>query len=209
MLSGPPTPDVRVPGAVLALARGRSLQPLWHNESGGLTYPVGDYLVVKWSPPGFDLEPEVARLRWAGAYLRVPVVDHGSDEEGSWLVSVALPGENAVSDRWKADPPTAVRVVGEGLRALHERLPVLDRLVVCHGDACVPNTMIGADGRWSAHVDLGSLGLADRWADLAVATWSTEWNYGPGWGDALLDAYGVAADPERADYYRRLWDLAS
>jgi kanamycin kinase len=24
-------------------------------------------------------------------------------------------------------------------------------------------------------VDLGELGIADRWADLAVATWSTEW----------------------------------
>ena len=23
------------------------------------------------------------------------------------------------------------------------------------------------------------LGLADRWADLAIATWSSEWNYGP------------------------------
>jgi kanamycin kinase len=84
--------------------------------------------------------------------------------------------------------------------------PPIDSLVVCHGDACAPNTLLDDDGAWSAHVDLGDLGVADRWADLAVATWSTEWNYGPGWGPALLAAYGVDDDPERTDYYRRLWD---
>jgi len=51
------------------------------------------------------------------------------------------------------------------------------------------------------------LGVADRWADLAIATWSTTWNYGPGWETPLLDAYGVAPDPERSRYYRLLWDL--
>jgi kanamycin kinase len=49
--------------------------------------------------------------------------------------------------------------------------------------------------------------VADRWADLAVATWSAEWNYGPGWEDHLLTAYGVAPDPDRIGYYRLLWDL--
>jgi kanamycin kinase len=51
--------------------------------------------------------------------------------------------------------------------------------------------------------DLGDLGVADRWADLAVATW----NYGPGWETPLLDAYGIAPDPARTCYYRLLWDL--
>jgi hypothetical protein len=44
-------------------------------------------------------------------------------------------------------------------------------------------------------VDLGALGVADRWADLAIATWSTTWNYGPQWQVPLLDAYGTAPDP--------------
>lgn len=86
--------------------------------------------------------------------------------------------------------------------------PPADRLVVCHGDACAPNTLIGDDGAWSGHVDLGTLGVADRWADLAVATWSTQWNYGPGWEAPLLEAYGVDPDPERTTYYRLLWDLS-
>jgi len=49
--------------------------------------------------------------------------------------------------------------------------------------------------------------VADRWADLAVATWSTEWNYGPGWEQALLDACGVHADHEHIRHYRLLSDL--
>lgn len=85
--------------------------------------------------------------------------------------------------------------------------PPVAELVVCHGDSCAPNTLITGDGRWSGHVDLGNLGVADRWADLAVATWSTTWNYGPGWEVPLLDAYGIAPDPGRTRYYRLLWDL--
>jgi aminoglycoside phosphotransferase (APT) family kinase protein len=107
----------------------------------------------------------------------------------------------------------ARRPAGGGLPVLVDghrpagRVPPPDRLVVCHGDACSPNTLITEDGRCSGHVDLGELGVADRWADLAVATWSTEWNYGPGWEDLLLSAYGVPRDPDRTRYYCLLWDL--
>lgn len=106
-------------------------------------------------------------------------------------------------------PPELARIggVGEALDLLAEPPPV-DRLVVCHGDACAPNTLIGDGGRCTGHVDLGRLGVADRWADLAVATWATRWNYGPGWEEVLLDAYGIAPDPGRTAHYRLLWSLA-
>jgi aminoglycoside phosphotransferase len=96
--------------------------------------------------------------------------------------------------------------VDEALGILEDG-PTVDTLVVCHGDACAPNTVLTDDGQWSGHVDLGALGVADRWADLAVATWSLQWNYGPGWEDRLLAAYGVSEDPARTRYYRLLWDL--
>jgi kanamycin kinase len=98
-----------------------------------------------------------------------------------------------------------------GLAEARARLgepPAIDRLVVCHGDACVPNTLLHDDGTFAAHVDLDSLGVADRWADLAVATWSLGWNYGPGFDGVLHDAYGIDPDPERTAYYRLLYDLA-
>ena len=40
-----------------------------------------------------------------------------------------------------------------------------------------------------------------------MATWSTGWNYGPGWEGTLLAAHGVEPDPVRTAYYRLLWDL--
>jgi kanamycin kinase len=86
--------------------------------------------------------------------------------------------------------------------------PPVDRLVVCHGDACAPNTLLYDDGTFAAHVDLGSLGVADRWADFAVAAWSTEWNFGPGYDGLVYAGYGISPDPERIAYYRLLWDMA-
>lgn len=85
--------------------------------------------------------------------------------------------------------------------------PPVDVLVVCHADACAPNTIVSANGACCGHVDLGRLGVADRWADLAIATWSTEWNYGTGWEAPLLEAYGIEPDHQRTRYYRLLWDL--
>ncbi|HEY5933007.1 MAG TPA: aminoglycoside 3'-phosphotransferase [Kofleriaceae bacterium] len=220
-----------------------------------------DRRFVKWAPAGspLDLDRERARLGWAIRFTPVPeVLDHGRDTEGSWFVTRALPGANAIDERWKADPAPAVAAIGAGLRAFHDALPVaacpftwsveerladirrrsalgtirperwyidhqhlelddvfailaeppaIDQLVVCHGDTCAPNTIVGDDGRCTGHVDLGALGVADRWADLAIATWSTKWNYGPGWEDAVLEAYGIAPDPERTRYYRLIWDL--
>jgi aminoglycoside phosphotransferase len=251
------------PRAVRDLAAARQVRLAWENEHA-LTFEAGDgpyRRFVKWAPAGspLDLAAEAARMTWAAAYSRVPrVLGHGADREGSWLVTAALPGHNAVSPRWLADPRTAVTAIGEGLRAMHDALPVADcpfswtakdriaaaeraaaagrlgtsdwapehrelgiegvlaqaqdvppadKLVVCHGDACAPNTLITDDGRWSGHVDLGDLGVADRWADLAIATWSTGWNYGPGWEQLLLDSYGIRPDAERIRYYRLLWEL--
>jgi len=84
--------------------------------------------------------------------------------------------------------------------------PPIDRLVVCHGDACMPNTLLDDAGRPAGFVDLAALGTADRWADIAVASMSTLWNFGEGWADTLIDAYGIEPDRDRIAYYRRLWN---
>jgi kanamycin kinase len=106
--------------------------------------------------------------------------------------------------RWD---PVYRRLGVEGALERLAEVPPPDRLVVCHGDSCAPNTLLTDDGHCSGHVDLGALGVADPWADLAIATWSTGWNYGPGWDGVLLDAYGVQPDPDRIEYYRLLWEL--
>ena len=55
-------------------------------------------------------------------------------------------------------------------------------------------------------MDLGDLGVAVRWADLAVASLSLSWNHAGEWEDDLFDAYGVDPDPDRIEHYRRLWN---
>jgi aminoglycoside phosphotransferase len=252
------------PASVLALAAGEAVRSVWDNAVGGRTFEVGAgerRRFVKWAPAGsgLDLAAEAARLAWAADFTPVPaVLGQGQDAAGAWIVTSPVAGTTAVAARWRAEPGTAVTAIGEGLRALHDALPVtrcpfswsaadrladarrraagglidpsdwhevhqglgvagalrllaevppVDELVVCHGDSCAPNTLIGDDGRWSGHVDLGELGVADRWADLAIATWSTTWNYGPGWETPLLDAYGIEPDAERTRYYRLLWEL--
>jgi len=183
-----------------------------------------------------DLVGEAARMRWARPFLTVPLVlDVSADADGRWLLTAGLPGETAVAERWRASPEVAVPALGRGLRQLHDALPLagcpfdwsvphrlaravgdarslrdpppVDRLVVCHGDACSPNTLLAPDGTVAGHVDLATLGVADRWADLAVATLATTWNYGPGWERPLLAAYGVEEDSARTAYYRALWHV--
>ncbi|HWD62366.1 MAG TPA: aminoglycoside 3'-phosphotransferase [Humibacter sp.] len=248
-LSGRPRTGLAVPPALRDLFGVDGVDDVvWMNGAGGVTVRGrlgGESVFAKWAPAGseLDLGAEVERLAWAGRYLAVPVVvDFVSEDRGDVLVTRALDGENAVTERWRADPKRAVRALGEGLRALHDALPVdgcpfswsIDaritrsradgiperlkllevlppapepgRLVVCHGDACAPNTLLGAGGSVTGYVDLGRLGVADRWADIAIGAWSTEWNYGTGYTDLYYEAYGIEPDEERIVYYRALWD---
>jgi kanamycin kinase len=164
------------------------------------------------------------------------VVEHGTDTSGQWLATRALHGTNAVDDRWVSRPEAAAHAIGAGLRAFHDSIPTdrcpfdwsiarrIDRarqqglspevgtdpidldLVVCHGDACAPNSLVGDDGVVTAHVDLGQLGLADRWADLAPAIMSTGWNYDRTYATELLAGYGIPLDRDKLKFYSQLWD---
>ena len=109
--------------------------------------------------------------------------------------------------RWDAEQRRA-DAVGRGIRLdpRFDDAPAVDRLVVCHADACVPNTLLSDTGDPIAHVDLGRLGVGDRWADIAVAAMSAVWNFGPGWDLAVLDGYGIEPDEARMAYYRDLWN---
>ena len=108
MLIGQQSSAVAVPPAVLRLAATRALNVLWHNEIGGLTYVVGDDLVIKWSPPGVDLGAEADRLAWARAFIVVPeVVDHGR----TGLLVHYAGEEPQARDAFRADLTAAVNEV--------------------------------------------------------------------------------------------------
>ena len=227
--------DDAVPEVVVELAAGRPIELAWRNESGGLTFRFADDY-VKWNPrrSGIDLGRERDRLQWLAHRHPVPqVVAFGSDDDAQWLVTAALPGGSAVGDTWRARRSEAIRAIATGLRAVHA-LPIDDvpsawrteswvgrapaslgprppigEPVVVHGDACAPNTLISTDGEWTGHVDLGDLGVGDRWADLAIASLSLDWNFGEGHQGELFDVYGIDRDDDRITYYRALWEQES
>jgi kanamycin kinase len=224
-----------VPQVVVELAGARAADLIWRNELGGLTFRIGDQF-VKWNPrrTGIDLDRERVRLEWISRRHPAPrVVASGADDEAQWLVTAALPGDCAVGDTWRARRAEAIQAIAAGLRAIHsipiddvpahwtsevwvgrtpESLgprPPTDQSVLVHGDACAPNTLISAEGQWTGNVDFGDLAVGDRWADLAIASLSLDWNFGEGHQHELFDAYGVDPDVERIQYYRSLWELES
>ncbi|HZX01832.1 aminoglycoside 3'-phosphotransferase [Kribbella sp.] len=77
--------------------------------------------------------------------------------------------------------------------------------VVCHGDACLPNIFFDPDTlEVTGLIDLGRLGIADRYADLALTTIQLhdEWCADPA---PFLEAYGVPdPDPRRLHFFRLL-----
>jgi streptomycin 3"-kinase len=77
--------------------------------------------------------------------------------------------------------------------------------VVCHGDACLPNIFFDPETlEVTGFIDLGRLGIADRYSDLALTTiqFHDEWAADPA---PFLEAYGVPdPDPRRLHFFRLL-----
>ncbi|MFT4216540.1 MAG: aminoglycoside 3'-phosphotransferase [Micropruina sp.] len=192
------------------------------------------FLKVQRPCPDWDVAAELPRLAWIVDFVPAPrILDSGERDGAHWLLTSGIAGRSAVDEACRVRPELTVPALGRGLRRFHDEVPaascpfiwsVADRvtrfgldpafldavppldLVVCHGDACNPNFLIGADGEVSGYVDLGQLGVADRWADLAPALLSLGWNYGPDWEPAFLDAYGIADNPNKRAFYTDLWN---
>ena len=98
--------------------------------------------------------------------------------------------------------------VAEAVARLRATAPSDEDLVVCHGDYCYPNMFIEGDAV-TGYLDLGELGVADRWWDIAIGMWSTTWNVGPGYEELFAASYGVEVDHDKLAYYRLQYDLVS
>jgi streptomycin 3"-kinase len=86
----------------------------------------------------------------------------------------------------------------------------IDR-VVCHGDACMPNVMIDPESfQCTGLLDLGRLGTADRYVDLALMVANARESWASREEEAqafaiLFNTLGIEApDKERLAFYLRL-----
>jgi streptomycin 3"-kinase len=84
-------------------------------------------------------------------------------------------------------------------------------LVICHGDACLPNFMVDPEThRCTGIIDLGRLGTADRYVDFSLLLGNARESWtAPGDAQAartsLFDIHGIAVPDEgRLAFYLRL-----
>ncbi|MBB5957929.1 streptomycin 3'-kinase [Saccharothrix tamanrassetensis] len=82
--------------------------------------------------------------------------------------------------------------------------------VVCHGDLCLPNIVLDPDTLdFAGFIDLGRLGRADRYADIALLlanareTWDDE-HQAIAADDAFARDYGITLDTDRQRFYLHL-----
>lgn len=87
--------------------------------------------------------------------------------------------------------------------------------ILSHGDFCLPNIFI-EDGRISGFIDLGDMGIGDRWRDIALCYRSLKYNFDGTFGgkvypefspELLFDVLGVSPNPEKLKFYLLLDEL--
>ena len=130
--------------------------------------------------------------------------------DGSLRVKLSAARERVqrgLVDESDFDAPRQGRTAIQVFNDLVRTRPTTEDIVVTHGDPCLPNVIVSGE-YVEGFVDVGRAGLADRHADLALATRSLIFNYGPGLDDVFLDTYGRAlVDAQKIEYYRMLDEL--
>jgi aminoglycoside 3'-phosphotransferase-2 len=113
-------------------------------------------------------------------------------------------------DRLEAHISAQEALSGERLHTARDKLELLrasqpdEQPVLTHGDPCLPNIMVVGHAL-SGFIDLGEMGHADRCRDLERACWSLGYNYGDGYAELFLEAYGAqAADWAKLGFYREV-----
>ncbi|WP_157181132.1 APH(3') family aminoglycoside O-phosphotransferase [Actinopolymorpha alba] len=111
------------------------------------------------------------------------------------------------AEPWKAEQERAL------LAELAATRPAREEAVVCHGDYCLPNMLLDPETlEITGLIDLGRVGIADRYNDLGIATRSISSptlnpQYGEEHAARFLARYGADPEDPRIGYYRRLDEL--
>lgn len=86
--------------------------------------------------------------------------------------------------------------------------------VLAHGDYCLPNIFL-KDGKFHGFIDIGDMGIGEKWRDIALCWRSLRDNWQGRYGgsqypfdpDSLFDALGIKPDWEKMRYHLLLDEL--
>jgi aminoglycoside phosphotransferase len=176
----------------VAFAEVRGWTPIGSGESGARVFRSGDRI----AKVGGDLDGERAWPSLLDMLARIHALPaEGCPFERRLATMFALAEQVVAEDRvepaflsdaQRRRPPAAV-LEGEELDLRPAQEP--GDLAVCHGDPCLPNSMVEGD-TCTGVIDRGRLGVADRHADLALP--------------AANSGRPVAGDAERLRFYLAL-----
>ncbi len=205
-------------GEIRARFGADTAEPVTLGLSGAIVLRLqrrGEELFWKHGPGVAD---EAARLDWLRTTgIGCPrVLDRGDD----WMLTTRLPGRDLAQPWPDAQRGAVLDAMLDGLRAIHaldvatcpipSPYPVLgsEPVVVTHGDYCCPNVCVDPDTlRFTGVLDVGKLGVGDRYVDLCALFVTLAGALNPQYGGELvarrvIEAYGGAPDdPRIAAYY--------
>nr|WP_269329267.1 aminoglycoside 3'-phosphotransferase [Kineosporia babensis] len=120
-------------------------------------------------------------------------------EQARSTVAARLVQAEFLPEELLATPPAEI------LATLEARRPSAETPVVCHGDLCLPNIMVDPrKAQVTGLIDVGRLGLADRYADLALLLANSRETWTDSDHDAEFAArYGIELDATKLQFY--LW----
>ena len=176
---------------------------------------AGQHWVLMSAVPGTDLthlveRPEQVIAALAKALRTLHAIDPATCPFDLTLHAKLQAARDNVDAGWVDETDFDTGQVGWTAQAVLDWVvahpPETQDLVVAHGDACLPN-FLALDGKFSGMIDVGRLGIADRWQDLALACRSIGFNCGAAAVAPFLAAYGAGWDQERHDYYNALDNL--
>lgn len=162
------------------------------------------------------LAADMLRMLWAVDVNECPLRASRLDER---LKAARFNVENHLVDLDNVEPetfgPGGFKNPEELLAWLEQNRPQED-IVLTHGDFCLPNLFVN-EGKICGFIDLGKMGPADRWQDIAIvlrslkSNFSGEYNGGKAYFQfepyMLLDELGIEMDEEKNRYYKLLDEL--
>jgi aminoglycoside phosphotransferase len=156
-----------------------------------------------------DRLPEVIRVYAAALRLfhALPAGECPFDERVNVKLATALRAINAGEVRTELFDKEHRGIDPQELYArLLATRPADEDLVVTHGDYCTPNILVDPDSlQLTGFVDLGRVGVSDRYQDLALAARSIAYNFGQEWVPPFFKAYGEPdPDKPKMSFYRLL-----